>query len=42
MQDLANNLELADDTLDDLTDQRDLLLQRYVGSQRLALAVANA
>lgn len=26
---------------DELTEQRDLLLQRYVGSQRLALAVIN-
>ena len=41
MKDLVGNLELADATTEELTDQRDLLLKRYVGAQRLALAVIN-
>lgn len=32
MRDLVGNLELADATTDELTEQRDLLLKRYVGS----------
>ncbi|CDW80517.1 UNKNOWN [Stylonychia lemnae] len=40
--DLTDNLIHADEALDLLTGQRDFLLRRYVGSQRLALAASKA
>lgn len=42
IQDLSRKLIAADDNTEDLGDQRDFLVKRYVGSQRLALAIANS
>lgn len=39
---LADQLDIADGTIAELEDQRDLLVRRYVGSQRLALAASTA
>lgn len=38
---LANDLDDQERQLEDLTDQRDLLVKSFIGSQKLALAVVN-
>lgn len=42
MDKTADELDIADGTINDLEAQRDLLVRRYVGSQRLALAVTTS
>jgi len=38
---LAQNLDMQERHLEDLTDQRDLLVKSFISSQKLALAVIN-